>query len=465
MPLVVARDRDDVGRGADRAPPHAVVGRAVRRGPDARVAGRALGVEARADRRRAEKAEHARRRAHARERRAVVDADVVGVEAREPARLGLARAGSCWRRAAGPGAACWPPPLAVGARGRVVDVGVGDARLAASARSCGDERRRRPAGERLDVQRHAQPRRAGGPLRRAAAGRPRPIPAPTTRRSRSGRRSTAISRICARTTADVRRGVRPRAPGTSSTRSTTGGSLPFCCQCCQAPSTAAGAVPGVVEDRHLPRSAAARAAGARGPRASGTRDERSGHRCRSEEPQSSPQSARDSNRAVGRMEAATGRARAYRSGDEIGPPTRHGSFYTFAHAEGRHRRRVPARPRGNGRGRELRGGRGSACERSGHEPRRSCAASTSSATARSAIALPTIRSSTPAVPAPPTTTRSSAARRPTPTRRTPRSAPPRRPASAAARRPPTGCRRSPPAGSRSCPLLRRCTTAAARSTT
>ena len=68
-----------------------------------------------------------RRRAHARERRPVVDADVVGVETGEPARLALPgrlvlansrMPGSCPLSA---------PPFAVRARGRVVDVRVGDA--------------------------------------------------------------------------------------------------------------------------------------------------------------------------------------------------------------------------------------------------------------------------------------------------------------------------------------------------
>ena len=144
------------------------------------------------------------------------------------------------------------------------------------------------------MQRHPQPGRACGPLDER---QPRGLG-----RFRAPPRDDHGLDADRRDLAHLRAHDRPRptrsrrhAPGTSSTRSTHGGALPFCCQCCQAPSTARRAVPGVVEDRHLPRSAAARAAGACGPRASGTRHERSSHRRRSEEPQSSPQSARDSN--------------------------------------------------------------------------------------------------------------------------------------------------------------------------
>ena len=61
----------------------------------------------------------------------------------------------------------------------------------------------------------------------------------------------AISRICARTTAGSDDEYGPRA-GNQFDAICDGGALPFCCQCCQAPSRAARAVPGVVEDRHLP---------------------------------------------------------------------------------------------------------------------------------------------------------------------------------------------------------------------
>ena len=69
VPLVVARDRDEVGARADGAAPHRVVGRAVAPRPDACVAGRAPRVVARPDRRRAEQAQPPRLPAQAREER------------------------------------------------------------------------------------------------------------------------------------------------------------------------------------------------------------------------------------------------------------------------------------------------------------------------------------------------------------------------------------------------------------
>ena len=75
-------------------------------------------------------------------------------------------------------------------------------------------------------------------------------PAPTTRRSRSGRRPTR-SRASVPARPPLGRGVEPRA-WEPVRRDRDRWPLPFCCQCSQAPSVAAGAVPGVVEDRHLP---------------------------------------------------------------------------------------------------------------------------------------------------------------------------------------------------------------------
>ena len=109
VPLVVARDRDDVGGGADRAPPHAVVGLAVRAALDARVSGRTLGSRSpgRPRERRAGCASGPTRTcAGTTSRRRSARRRCRGLRSRPPPPC---PAGSCWRRAAGPGAACWLP--------------------------------------------------------------------------------------------------------------------------------------------------------------------------------------------------------------------------------------------------------------------------------------------------------------------------------------------------------------------
>ena len=214
----------------------------------------------------------------------------------------------------------------------------------ANARSCG--RAPRACG-RQRARRAAPPAagRRGRPARRGEAGRPRPIPDPTTRRSRSARRSRR-SRASARARRHVRRGVDPahRKPvRRDRDRRVVAVLLPV------RPAAVGrdGAVPGVVEDRHLPRPAPAGAAGACGPRSSRTRYERRCHGRRSEEPQSSPQSARDSIRASVRMEATTDGAaltrRRWSSAKSSRRSTRCIDTSPYCMRTGRYRRTGPPR--------------------------------------------------------------------------------------------------------------------------
>ena len=115
---------------------------------------------------------HPRRRAHARERRAVVDADVVRVETGEAACLGLARQARVGEEPEARQLLVERPPLVVGRRRRVVDVEVGD------PRRC----------ERADLRREA--RRASA--RRTARRGPRPA-SPAARASRATSGSRAAS--------------------------------------------------------------------------------------------------------------------------------------------------------------------------------------------------------------------------------------------------------------------------------
>ena len=98
VPLVVARDRDEVGLRADGRAPHPVVGRAVAARPDPRVGRRAARVVARA-RPRARRGGRSRRAcAQRRVMNAVEEQDVVRVDAVEAVRPPPGRPESCRRR-------------------------------------------------------------------------------------------------------------------------------------------------------------------------------------------------------------------------------------------------------------------------------------------------------------------------------------------------------------------------------
>ena len=184
LPLVVARDRDEVGAGPDRRLPHPVVGQAVVPGPDDLVAGRQASVVPRTDRRRAQKASGVRLRAEAAEERAVPGDDVVGVQPVESGRLRAPDEGRVTEdtyvlerlERLGP-VRC---RIAVG----VVEVEVGEAPFVLEPCDVLRGASRCPPAVRLEVDRDLAVRAARPPARRGAGARARASRSPTTRRPR-----------------------------------------------------------------------------------------------------------------------------------------------------------------------------------------------------------------------------------------------------------------------------------------
>ena len=180
-------------------------------------------------------------------------------------------------------------PFRVGCRRRVVDVEVGHT-LAHECPELGLEQRRRPAGERLDVQSDSKP----GPTRRPHHGRQPCILHRAGPPPRHDHRADSERGDLAHLRADdpwIRGRVRPprREPaGSELRRRRVAVLLPVLPRAV----TGLGAVPGVVEDGDVSHPCARRRFGPAGAWARGAREERCGRRRRRQCAPDSPQGGR-----------------------------------------------------------------------------------------------------------------------------------------------------------------------------